>query len=409
MPLDATRWKRSAAFACVAVAVALAAAGTYGFLISMRPCRLQLDPGTVVDYRLSTTYVELHESGESAPREVSAAITLVCIGQGNEVALVEPGARDGVSLLTFQSDGTARLVGDEGLSDVGKALGFFDFNLLPLPAGLEQSWKVSLVYAALPPGRRQVLGQVRRTANAARPEFELRLPTVEWVNDQDRYVQVRNLVCKYRFDPGRGVVDRARVRCETGLELAGGSRRYRIEVALDLIDVQTGVGDTAALRDLALASNEAETLLDGRHPERLLQLLQRIEGSGVRTPALREVAERLRIQANARMRPAPPQPRPQPGPEARRPAQPGQTGTPLPAPVGSWRLQVASIKPDRREAAEGLVAKLAAQGIPAQVETSGSWLVVRSGPYPTRTAGLAERIQALTRSKPVWQQVPARP
>lgn len=397
MPLDATRWKRSAAFACVAVAVALAAAGTYGFLISMRPCRLQLDPGTVVDYRLSTTYVELHESGESAPREVSASITLVCIGQGNEVALVEPGARDGVSLLTFQSDGTARLVGDEGLSDVGKALGFFDFNLLPLPAGLEQSWKVSLVYAALPPGRRQVLGQVRRTANAARPEFELRLPTVEWVNDQDRYVQVRNLVCKYRFDPGRGVVDRARVRCETGIELAGGSRRYRIEVALDLIDVQTGVGDTAAIRDLALANAEAETLLDGDHPERLRHLLQRIERSGVRIPALREVADGLRVQADARLRPAPPQP-PRPSPEARPQIQ-------GPAPVGTWRLQVASIKPERRDAAQGLVTKLAGQGIPAQVETSGSWLVVRCGPFAAKPAGLAERVQALTRSKPVWQQV----
>jgi len=396
MPLDASRWKRSVAIACVAVVAALAAAGTYGFLISMRPCRLQLDPGTVVDYRLSTTYVELHPSGESAPREISAAITLVCIGEGNEVALVEPGASDGVSLLAFQSDGTARLVGDDGLSDVGKALGFFDFNLLPLPAGLEQSWKVSLVYAALPPGRRQVLGQVRRTANAARPEFELRLPTVEWVNDQDRYVQVRNLVCRYRFDPDRGIVDRARVRCETGTEEAGGSRHYRIEVALDLIDVQTGVGDTAALRDLALASAEAETLLDGQHGERLVHLLRRIEGSGVTTPALREVADRLRVQAEARMRPSPPR---IVAPE-RREAPPAP-----PPPAGSWRLQVASVRPERREAAQGLVARLADQGIPAQVEVSGSWLVVRCGPFADRPAGLAERVQALTRSKPVWQQV----
>lgn len=395
------------------LAVGAALAGSYAFLISLRPCRLDLAPGTVVDFHLATEYRVLDEAGLGPPRERTSRITLVCIGHGNEVALVEPdGTRDGISLLSFQTDGTARLLGDEGLADVGKALGFFDFNLLPLPPGNEQSWKVSLVYAALPPGRRQVLAQVRRTASGARPEFELRLPTIEWVNDRNRYVQVRNLICRYRFDPSRGIVDRARVTCETGVEAAAGPVRHRVQVALDLIGIQHGGGDTAALRDLALATAATQSAIAAEHYERLAPLLGRLEQRGVEVAPLREIADRLRLQAQGRLH------------DRRAPArveqhrQPPQEGSsqrvdladearrqPQETTAAKLELQVATVAPDRRAAGEALVTRLASAGIPARLQTSGRWLVVRAGPFTARDDRLAAKVKAISGSAPLWRTV----
>lgn len=390
------------------LAVGAALAGSYAFLISLRPCRLDLAPGTVVDFHLATEYRVLDDAGLGPPRERTSRITLVCIGHGNEVALVEPdGARDGISLLSFQSDGTARLLGDEGLADVGKALGFFDFNLLPLPPGNEQSWKVSLVYAALPPGRRQVLAQVRRTASGARPEFELRLPTVEWVNDRNRYVQVRNLICRYRFDPSRGIVDRARVTCETGVEAAAGPVRHRVQVALDLIGIQHGGGDTAALRDLALATAATQSAIAAQHYERLAPLLGRLEQRGVQVVALREIADRLRLQAQGRLAD-----RRAPGSQGQlRAQQPTQRvdladdarRQPPVSAAATMELQVATVAPDRRAAGEALVARLASAGIPARLQTSGRWLVVRAGPFAVRDDRLAAKVKAISGSAPLWR------
>jgi hypothetical protein len=66
----------------------------------------------------------LHNGKALEAQERVSQITLVCIGQGNEVALVEPGGghgREGISLLNFQSDGTARRVNEGVLADMGKA------------------------------------------------------------------------------------------------------------------------------------------------------------------------------------------------------------------------------------------------------------------------------------------------
>ncbi len=423
MAFDPSHWRRWTSIACVVLAVAAAVAGGSAFLLSLRPCRLQLDPGTVVDFQLVTEYREMREDGLGPPRETTSRITLVCIGHDNEVALVEPdGAQDGISLLSFQSNGTARLLGEEGLTDVGKALGFFDFNLLPLPPGNEQTWKVSLVYAALPPDKRQVSGQVRRTENSSRPEFELRLPTVEWVNAQQRYMQVRNLVCAYRFDPSRGVVDKARVTCEAGVEREAGAgengrTRYRVQVSLDLLAIQRGNSDTAGLRDLALASAATQQALANSHWQRLAPLVARLERQGTAVGPLREIANRLRIQANGRLSQGD-TPRDTPRDTSRirdgqrgvieQPRQQQQQQTEqhiTVAAAGGWELQIASIANDRRPAAETLVSRCLAAGIPARIEVRGKWLAVRAGPFAERDAQLTSRVQAISRNAPQWRQI----
>jgi len=386
------------AAALVTVAAVLAAIiGCWAFFVSLRPCRLRFEPGTLVDYALRTEWSEIRDDGSIAPPRVrEQRISLVCIGDGNEVALVAPGHERGeqVTLMNFAPDGTARRLNDEHLADEGKTLGFFDFNLLPLPAGSEQNWNVSLVYALLPPGKRQVMARVKRRSNSARPEFELKLPTVEWV-EADRYRQVKNLTCNYRFDTARGVVERAVVKCDTGIERDDGRHCFRITVTLELVSVDRIGGGTAALRDLALATAAADDAVARRHRERLAPLIERLGRSGVAVPGLRAVADRLRIEAaggdQLPVRPAPP-----PTPKA-------VSAALLPA-AGTWTLQVASAPAARRADAERLAGKLGAAGLPAQVAASGKHVVVRVGPFATRDQLVFDRVRRSSGVLPIWRR-----
>lgn len=378
MPVDAARWKHHIVLVMVAVLLVAAVAGTWAFLISLRPCRLQFQPGMVCEYLLRTEYSELRDGVASPSRTHEQKLTLVCIGADNEVALVAPSPDrpgvDEVTLLDFTADGAARRVGSDGVTDEGKALGFFDFNLLPLPPGNEQDWKASLVYAALPPGERQVTAKVKRRSNSAKPEFELRLPTKEWVNEHNRWVQVRNLVCTYRFDGGRNVIERAQVKCDTGIERDDGSHKFRVVVTLELLGVESGSGDTVALRDLAVASTEVQRALDGRSAEHLAPLIARLDRASTSVPALRQVVERLRAEAGRR----------------------------LAGPPERWILQVASLPAAKRSQADDLVRRLAGLGIPARAVRAGNAWLVGVGPLPQRDERLAALVQSELRLQPKW-------
>ena len=395
---------RTHAAALATVGAILAAIiGCYAFFVSLRPCRLHFEPGTLVDYALRTEWSEIRADGSIAPPRVrEQRISLVCIGDGNEVALVAPGHERGeqVTLMNFGTDGTARRVSDEHLADEGTTLGFFDFNLLPLPAGSEQNWNVSLVYALLPPGKRQVMARVKRRSNSSRPEFELKLPTIEWV-EAERYRQVKNLTCNYRFDTARGVIERAVVKCDTGVERDDGSHRFRISVTLDLIGVDRIGGATAALRDLALATAEADDASARHRLERLASLSERLGRASVQVPALRVIADRLRHEAAGGgppiARAAPP----------RRPAPPARPDAALmpPAAPGQWTLQVASAPAARRAEAERLADKLGAAGLPAHVAASGKHVVVRVGPFPARDPAVFERVKRSAGMVPLWRRI----
>lgn len=381
MSVDTARWKQHVVLVMVAMILVGAVAGTWAFVVSLRPCRVRFQPGTVCEYLLRTEYRELHAGQAGEARTHEQRLTLVCVGADNEVALVAPSPDrpgvDEVTLLDFSPDGAARRVIGEGTADEGRALGFFDFNLLPLPPGNEQDWKASLVYAALPPGERQVTARVKRRANSAKPEFELRLPTKEWVNEHGRYVQVRNLVCRYRFDGSRGVVDHAQVKCDTGIERDDGAHTFRVTVTLELLGIDSGIGDTVALRDLALASVEAQQALGGRRADRLAPLISRLERAGVTAPALRAVAERLRREA----------------------------GRQLAVATERWVLQIARLPSSRRTAAEAMVRRLAANGITARCVTSAGQLLVGIGPLTQRDPQLAVNVRRLVGGEPGWLRV----
>jgi hypothetical protein len=386
MPWDSARVKKHAAGAAVVGAVAVMAIGVLAFFLALRPSRMRFDPGQVVTYRLRTEVAELAADGGEGPAQLKEQeLNLICISPDNDVVLLAPAdGRDEVTLMNFAPNGTARTLDAASRpGDAGKALGFFDFNLLPLPPGTEQTWNVDLVYAVLPPNKRCVQGKVKRTRSGANPEFQLKLPTsVEWISEQNRYMQIRDLVCTYRFQTGKGLVDQASVRCLAGIERDDGRHRFRVRAELSLVSIGRTGDDPREIRDLALAGAEAQDALALGRSERLATLLTRLQAANVQSPRLRELVQRLCSEARL----------PAPAPRA--------AARPL------WAVQVASCAPDRRADAEAFVRALSGSGLRAWVATSGDGLAVLVGPYFDRDpAVLGALSQRYPQQRAVWVKV----
>jgi len=288
-----------------------------------------------------------------------------------------------LTLLQMASDGRVRRYDPAlRLLDEGKPLGFFDFNLLPLPEGLDQDWRVELIYAVPPPGKRQVQARVRRVTNGYNPVFELRLPTIEWVErkPRERYCQIKDLVCRYRFNGRLGIVDQADLAFIAGVEVVGGAgARYR-RVHLGLLGQieREQIADASALRDLALATIDTQTRLESGQRDQLRPLAQRLRAAAAEGPErLRSLALELAQVAD---------------------------GSVLPQPAsGTWSVQVASVAAARREHAERLAAELNADGWPAYVQPRGSVITILIGPYPERDNAIMARLrERFPRERPLW-------
>ncbi|MHC5067224.1 MAG: SPOR domain-containing protein [Planctomycetota bacterium] len=378
------RWRRQMAALTVAGAIGACVLGVLFFVLAFSPCRLSLEPGATVSYTLATSVFDATSGAQVGARE--SRVEMVCVGSDNEVALVTPGGdgrREELTMLQFDRSGRVRRF-DPGLRllDEGKALGFFDFNLLPLPVGLDQDWRVELTYAVPPPGRRQVSARVRRVSNGFNPEFELTLPVIEWVEQQPQphWLQIRDLTCRYRYDGRLGLVDHAELRFSLGVEQAGGARFHRVHIDLDA-ELRAPVGEVrlAALSDLAFTAYGAQTLLeDGRRSE-LSPLVTRLRQASVDAPAdLRALALRLAAAAD---------------------------GAVAATADGAWVVQLATVAPARRTQAEALVADLVADGWPAYVDEAAGHLRVRVGPYAERHAEVLEQLAGwVPHDRPLWQQ-----
>jgi len=374
--MDAPRLRSHAAVAAVLAVMVAGGVGIYAFVLSLRPCLLRLEPGSVVTYRLRTEYSELAPGGAQPARVHEQVINLICIGRDNEVAMLSPasgpGQHEAIDLLAFASDGSVRRIEGDQRSDEGKALGFFDFNLLPLPPGSEQAWNVSLVYAALPPGRRQVQGRVKRISNSARPEFQLKLNTIEWIDAASgRYRQVKDPVCTYRFDTRRGVIESATVRLQAGIERADGDHHFTVCTTLELAGVDRLGDDAVAVRDLALASAELQGALAADRRERLAPLMRRLADATVADPRLLAVATRLLADAGRRLP---------------RPAAPA-------APALNWVVQIGPLPATQRAQLVRLGETLIATGVPCSLADLAGGPVLRAGPYARQDQALLARVQ----------------
>lgn len=388
MGVDVGRLKRHATIATSILLLVAFALGILAFALALRPCRLQVPPGMVVDYTLTTTTCALDESDHPGQARVETRqVELVGTGAENEVALISPSAdgdarHDEVCLMDLAPDGAAfRLDAAARPLDMGVALGFFDFNLMPLPEGSEQPRDVQINYAVAPARRNPVLGRVRRAKSGAKPEFRMALqPSVEWVTDEG-YHQVRDLVATYRFNTALGVVDRATIDLIAGVERPDGRHRYQVRMALELAHEPTHLaGDPRQVRESVLASAQAQALLDVTGAPRSTSLAQQLRQADISLPSLRGIADHL---SQAILRPEPPV-------------------------TTAWCLCVAQGPLRELADAQALAQRLAAASFPSHlVREDDDTVAVLVGPYPSQDPGVLDAVaRRFPQFSPRWMPAP---
>ena len=385
------RIKNHAATAAVIAALLVAALGVTAFVLALRPSRLHFDTGQLISYHLRTEISEVIETQERKDQELpplvqESELHLICVGPDNTmVMLAQVDGRDHVSLLTFAANGTAReLDAASRPADSGRAVGFFDFNLLPLPPGSEQVWNVDVAYAVLPPGKRSLQSKARRTRSGGSPEFQLKLPpSVEWIGEDQRYRQVRDLTSQYRFNTSKGVIEEAVIRCVAGYERPEGRRRHKVRLTLSLVSISRITDDPGQVRDLAIACIDAHGALAAGRKERLGAISQRITGATVQDPRLRALTQTVLTEIRN-------------GPRPRAPSNP----------QGLWAVHLASGPAELRSDAQRFVDNLTTQGFRAYLTAQGTTLSVLVGPYYDRDPAVIRSLsQRFPQQRVTWVEV----
>ncbi|MCK6489023.1 MAG: SPOR domain-containing protein [Planctomycetes bacterium] len=385
-------WKRLATVAAVVLGAIVLLVGVAAWVLSLRPLTFRIDPGQVASWRLATTSAELGADGKPGPeRTDERTLVLIGLGPANEAALVVEPLRlgEGLSLLRFEDTGTCTLLDPAGRPlDGGKAVGVFDFNLLPLPPGSEQSWWASVSWAAVPPAKRTAQARVRRLRTGAtgrHSEFQLKLPgSIEWI-ENGGYRQFRDVVANWRFAAGRHLPEEAEIRLVAGSETAKAPRRVQVAARLRLADDRDCDDEPARLREAALACAEAQELLRTGGGPRARTVVERLRSVTVNEPRLRALSAAL-AEALAAARP--------------RPAGDGEA-------AAQWALVAAAGGDQERERAERLVHLLTAQGFPAWLQAgAGRQLKVLVGPFPARDEAQLQRLVArFPYLRPSWTSV----
>ncbi len=261
------------------------------------------------------------------------------------------------------------------------AIGFFDFNLLPLPENSEQPREVQVDYAVAPARRNPVLGRVRRTKSGNKPVFKLTLqPSIEWVED-GHYHQVRDLTSTYSFNSTLGIIDQATIELEAGVERDDGRHRYQIQMALDLANPPSRTrADPHRLRENVLASAEVQSLLKCDDKERSMAAAERLRAADIDLPKLRQLADSL---VSSILQPSP-------------------------SPTQAWWLCIAQGRQDAQDQAQALAQQLNAAGFASRlVLDQDQQLCVVVGPYPSQDpAVLAQIARDFPQFSPRWWGMP---
>ncbi len=387
----AARIKNHAATAAVIAALLVAALGVTAFVLALRPSRLNFDVGQLITYRLRSEISEVIETPERKDQELPPLVQendlhLICVGPDNTlVMLAEIDGRDQISLLTMATNGSTRELDPASRPlDSGRAVGFFDFNLLPLPPGSEQVWNVDVAYAVLPPGKRSLQGKARRTRSGSSPEFQLKLPSsVEWIGDDQRYRQIRDLTSQYRFNTSKGVIEEAVIKCVAGYERPEGRRRHKLRLTLTLVSIGRITDDPGQVRDLAIAGIDAQAALAAGRKERLAAIAQRLNAAAVQDPRLRTLAQTLLSEIRNGPRPKP-----------------------VSGPQGLWAVHLASGPAELRSEAQRFVDNLSTQGFRAYLAAQGSTLSVLVGPYYDRDPAVIRSLsQRYPQQRVTWVEV----
>lgn len=395
---DRTDFKQVTTLLVVGGVVLACIAGITAFALSFRPSRFRLDPGTVLIYHMVTTTTEISsDNREGRPYSDERTIAMVGIGADNEIALLaeEARGRDRISLHRIDSDGTATLL-DAAARPVGgsRAIGLFDLNLLALPpSATEQSWDVQLTYAVMPPAKQLVQARAKRSKSSSNPEFQLKLPALEWLdagNGAGGYRQIKDLLVTYRFRNSQHAVDQVRLQATYAVEQPepAAKRRFRIVTTLELIDRDVLDEDPQHLRNAALACAAASEALNDPEigSQRRRALAADLRGADTAIARLRQLTDRL---AGEVLR------------------QPLANKLAPPRASLHYAIQVA-IGPEAQKAqAEQYARTLIASGFTARVEPANAGnLRVMVGPFADKNAEVLDRLQrAFPYLKPLWIEV----
>ena len=392
---DRTDFKQVTTLLVIGGVVLACIAGVTAFALSFRPSKFRLDPGTVLIYHLVTTTTEISgDNREGRPLVEERTIALVGIGPENEIAFLaeESRGRDLISLHRIDADGTATLL-DAAARPTGgsRAIGLFDLNLFALPpSATEQSWDVQLTYAALPPAKQLVQARAKRSKSSSNPEFQLRLPSMEWPGPGG-YRQIKDLLVTYHFKNSQQAVDQARLQGTFAIEQPEpvNRRRFRIVTTVELIDRDTLDEDPLRLRSAALACAAATEALTDQSigAERRRALSADLRGADTAVARLRQLSDRLASEV------------------LRQPVATPQSQI-RPAAL-HYAIQVAIGPESQKAQAEQYARTLVASGFTARVEPANAGnLRVTVGPFADKNPEVLERLQrAFPYLKPLWIEV----
>ncbi len=394
-----------------------AAVGCIAFFLAFRPCAVQLSEGDMFTYTVRTEETVLlsvprDEGGvvvERGKTRVSEEeVVLLCVGPNNEVVMVgqraDGGFGDQIQHLRIDKRGKVQSAGpaqqtSNGLSGpqtgvsaksvVGR---FFDFNLLPLPESIEQEWTVPITYGALPAPQNVVDARVKRVENGLHPLFEMKIDSVEWVEDRSRrtehYNRLADARCRYRYNSRQNLVSEADFFCRYAQENPYSKEYDEIEVAVQMRLREWKQNERPEIiSDLALASVRVQQ--GGIHAEQQRKLIRHLVSQAESAPRLQALARRLAgMEAGSNSTT---------GRLQRAAAQEG------------WAVQVASVPRARRPRAQQVVDGLREEGYQAWLREKGQYVTICVGPWAQKNKSAMHKLQQKFASQqPFWIKVNVR-
>ena len=403
-------WLRQHAGSVFAGLVCLMAIVGIGiFILAFQECRFDPAPGSTWQYRLKTELFEIDKEGKigACRADYQHDLDLLCWNADKDLALItsyrrgEQVTQEEISHLRISPKGqVSRYVGEELLNNSGQSVGhFFDFNLFPLPEGLEQTWTVPMVYGILPPHKNQVFATVRRVRNGSHPHFVLTFPPVAWVKrgPSDPYSQISKFRCAYTFDIARGIVEDAEISFIFARERPAPQNVQQVQVRMKLqLQDWSQFEDPVALRDTAMTGLQVQEAINREHTQKIQELLQKLPNQENMPHALRSYFSAVK----KRLKPLPAQ--------GNRPTQAPRSTSPerTPASGGSYALQIASVRKDRKSAALAEVKKLKDQGFKAFIGERNRHYIICIGPYNSKDQSvLNEFKQRYPNDKPFWVSI----
>ena len=387
------------------------------FILAFQECRFAPRPGSAWQYRLQTKLLAINETGELGQQlaNIQHDLDLMCWSADNDIALLTTyrkgrgSAQEELSHIRISPKGeVSRYVDEELLHNSGQSVGhFFDFNLFPLPPGLEQTWTVPMVYGILPPQKNEVFATVRRVRNGSHPKFVLTFPPVAWVKrgPSDPYSQISDFRCEYSFDIARGIVEEAKITFIFARERPRPQRVQQVHVEMNLLLQDWGqFEDAVALRDTAMHGLDVQAALNQEHAEKLQVLLRRIPNDGKAMPqALQRYFSAIKQRVHDQL----PSDRQEQGQRHVQAEQQPDRPEPVQSdPQKRYALQIASISQERRSAAEAEVKKLKRQGFDAFLGQRGNYYIICIGPYAEKKQHIHNDFTSrYPNNEPFWVKV----